>query len=118
MKNDEQLQEEITRLLLEYDAGYTPPEIPKWLALIHEQRKEAVEEVKFDRAMFDAERDFHMAYVRQVKQHIAMIQSHIGPALEELDSLDYRTMKDKILLKSDILREYFRVMKGILPSVA
>jgi hypothetical protein len=44
MKNDEQLQEDITRLLLEYDAGYTPPEIPKWLALIHEERRAAVDE--------------------------------------------------------------------------
>ena len=44
MTNDEALTDKITKLLLEYDAGYTPPEIPKWLALIHAEKEKAYEE--------------------------------------------------------------------------
>ena len=123
MMNNEQLTATIEKLLLEYDgAGFTPPEIPKWLALIHEERGEAAKEAGAAAGVmwesFEQEKKLHRNYVDDLHKQIKMVTEMLGGALNEVGDIDYETQKTKILLKNDVLREYFRVMKGILPPAA
>lgn len=115
MTNDEQLRDKIRKAIWDDASDRDVSEI---LALIHEERREAEAEANFDRDAFELEKKQFRANVRAIDMQMEIAHATLGTAMDELETIEYRTMKDKTLLKSDILREYFRVMKGILPPAA